>query len=112
MLGRMTNTTRSRIIEEPSLISDTQEQTGDDNNRVIMSYAILGLYDYLFIVEAESNEDAAILSLAISNKTGINLETYPTIVPSRMKENDCDQLPKDTTGHYETTYSPTQQKFV
>ncbi len=87
MLCNMTQTTRDRMANVPNLIDYTTHNAGDNQNRVLSHYATLGRYDLIVFAEAESHVHAAQLSIALSNMTGMNIETLPTMNMSSLEDN-------------------------
>ena len=86
MLCNMTQTTRDRTIKMPNLIDYSMHNVGSDENHVLSHYATLGRYDLVVFAEAESELKVAQLSIALSNRTGMNIETLPTMNMNNLEE--------------------------
>ena len=82
----MTQTTRDRTIKMPNLIDYSMHNVGSDENHVLSHYATLGRYDLVVFAEAESELKVAQLSIALSNRTGMNIETLPTMNMNNLEE--------------------------
>ena len=86
MLCNMTQNTRDRQVEMSNLIEYATFNAGDQENRVLSYYATLGRYDMIINAEATSVLNAAHLSVALSNMTGMDIETLPTMNMRSLEE--------------------------
>ena len=93
MLCNMTQNTRDRQMDLPNLLEYATHNVGDENNRVLSYYATLGRYDLIINSEADSVLEAAQLSVALSNMTGMNIETLPTMNMHKIEEQITNEMP-------------------
>ena len=79
MLCNLTDHTRRNLNMEISNFSEVIGKVGNEENRVLSVYAVLGRYDVIAIAEAVDNQSAAQLSIELTNHTGMDIETLPTL---------------------------------
>ena len=79
MLCNLTDHTRQNLKMEIKDLSEVIEKVGNEENRVLSVYAVLGRYDVIAIAEAVDNQSAAQLSIELTNHTGMDIETLPTL---------------------------------
>lgn len=74
-------------------------------------YAVLGAYDFVTIVEAESNELVARFSIELGVKAGVHIATLPAIPISRLEGElrDLDAAASVTTELDEDMALPTRE---
>ena len=79
MLTTASNKTHRKLLDEPNLIKDASEAVSTPVDRIVNSYAVLGLYDYIIILEANDNTAAARISTELSARTGLSVQTLPAL---------------------------------
>ena len=86
MLCNITPQTQKLMRNNPDFLYNATEKIGDDNNNILSHYFTLGRYDIIIIAQADSHIQAAKMSIDISDLTGLNIETLPTIIFNRLEE--------------------------
>lgn len=77
LLGTLTFEGQRMLRGTPDLMSVAIRDTPIPGAKVLGSYAVLGEYDFVMIVEADDNATVARLSLELGVRTGLHLETLP-----------------------------------
>ena len=67
------------IHKNPERIAAVDKEIEKIGCRVISRYALLGLYDFLSIIEAPDNETVAHLSVDLGARGTVNITTLPAI---------------------------------
>ena len=75
LLGNLSDDGQNKIVENPNIVSETAATIDVKGAKVLGQYAVLGQYDYIIMVESDSNEYVAKLSVEFGHKTGLHLET-------------------------------------
>ena len=65
--------------DNPDLLSEAASSVETPSSKVLTQYAVLGRYDFVIITEASDNQSAVRLSLELSVKAGLNIETLPAL---------------------------------
>ena len=94
-LGTLSYTGQQMLKENPELMADAVRNTDVPGSRVLVHYAVLGEYDFVMMVEANSNEVAARLSLEFGIRTGLHLETLPALSSGTFTERNKDLLQRE-----------------
>ena len=84
MLTKTTGKTRQKLIDDPDLIQKASTKVSNVMNRIVNSYAVLGRYDYILLVEAENNQTVAQLSRELGVITNLSVETLPALQISEL----------------------------
>ena len=79
MLANFTGRGRRMGQDNPDLLGEATAAVETVSSKVLTQYAVLGRYDFVIITEAADNQSAARLSLELSVRAGLNIETLPAM---------------------------------
>ena len=81
LLGTLTTEGQTMIADDPDTPEPYQHSSENDlpGARMLGQYAVLGHYDMLAMVEADSNADVARLSATLGARTGMRFETLSAV---------------------------------
>ena len=79
MLTTLTDEGRKTIKENPDRIKEVNKEVELMGVKVIAQYALLGLYDFINIIEAPRDEVAAKLAINLSARGTVNAMTLPAM---------------------------------
>jgi len=79
LLGTLSSGGRNMLNYEPNLLVNCTSNVDIPGANILGTYAVLGRYDYVLMVDAEDNEAVAKISLEIGVGTGLHIETLPAI---------------------------------
>jgi len=79
MLSTLTNEGRKTIKNNPERIKEVDKEIEKMGAKVIAQYAILGMYDFLSVLEAPDNETIAKVSTELGARGTIQLMTLSAI---------------------------------
>ena len=82
---------RRRILEDPNLILNTEDEMDFRGARIIGLYAVLGDIDFVGILEADDNATAARFTLELGVKAGVRTVTLPAIPIGRLEDTSRDR---------------------
>lgn len=77
LLGTLTDEGRKTIKERPQRIEEVNEEVEALGGKVIAQYALLGLYDFVTVIQAADNETIARISVEFGSRGTIQLMTLP-----------------------------------
>jgi len=83
MLTTLTDEGRRSLKDDPDRLNEVNKEIELMGIKIIAQYALLGQYDFVNIVEAESDEDAARLAINLSARG-----TMQTLTLAAMKVGD------------------------
>jgi len=79
LLSTLTDEGRKTVKERPDRIQEVNKEIEGMGARVISQYAVLGLYDFINIVEAPNNETIARISVELGARGTVQIMTLPAI---------------------------------
>jgi uncharacterized protein with GYD domain len=79
MLSTLTNEGRKTIKNNPERIKEVDKEIEKMGAKVIAQYALLGMYDFLSVLEAPDNETIAKVSTELGARGTIQLMTLSAI---------------------------------
>ncbi len=79
LLGTLSSGGRNMLHDDPNLLVNCTRNVDIPGAEILGTYAVLGRYDYVLMVDAEDNESVAKISLEIGVGTGLHIETLPAI---------------------------------
>jgi len=79
ILSRLTDEGRKTIKEKPGRIFEVNKELEAMGVKVKEQYAVLGLYDFVNIVEAPDNETVMKMSVELGARGSVELLTLPAI---------------------------------
>jgi len=79
MLSTLTEEGADTIKERPARIKEVNKEIEALGVKVKAQYAVLGLYDFVNIVEAPDNETVARVSIELASRGSIKIQTLAAI---------------------------------
>lgn len=79
LLSTLTDDGRKTVKSKPERIKEVNKEIEGMGAKVLGQYAVLGMYDFVNIVEAPSNETMAKISVALGARGTIQLMTLPAM---------------------------------
>ncbi len=86
LLSTLTPEGRETLHKDPDRMEAVNREMTEFGCKVISQYALLGLYDFLTIVEAPDNETVAHLSIDLGSRGSVNIATLPAIPTAQLRE--------------------------
>ncbi|HBX43595.1 MAG TPA: GYD domain superfamily [Deltaproteobacteria bacterium] len=79
LLSSLTDEGRKTVKSKPDRIKEVNKEIEGMGAKVLGQYAVLGLYDFVNIIEAPSNETMAKISVALGARGTIQIMTLPAM---------------------------------
>lgn len=79
LLSTLTPEGRKTLHTHPDRLDAVNEEITTFGCKVIAQYAVLGLYDFVTLVDAPDNETVAHLSVDLGSRGTVNILTLPAI---------------------------------
>jgi len=79
LLSTLTDDGRKTVKSKPERIKEVNKEIEGMGAKVLGQYAVLGMYDFVNVVEAPSNETMAKISVALGARGTIQLMTLPAM---------------------------------
>ncbi len=79
MLSTLTDEGRKTVKSKPDRIKEVNKEIEGMGARVLGQYAVLGMYDFVNIVEAPGNDTMAKISVALGARGTIQMMTLPAM---------------------------------
>ena len=79
LLGTLSTGGRNMLYDDPALLVNCTRNVNIEGAKILSTYAVLGRYDYVLMVDADDNEAVAKISLEMGVGTGLHIETLPAI---------------------------------
>src|SRR5271165_704689 len=79
MFSTLTDEGRKTLKERPERLREVNQEIERMGARVVNQYAVLGVYDFVNIIEAPSNEVIARISVELGARGTVQLTTLPAI---------------------------------
>jgi uncharacterized protein with GYD domain len=79
MLSTLTDEGRKTLKERPERLKEVNQEIERMGARVVTQYAVLGVYDFINIIEAPSNEVIARISVELGARGTVQLTTLPAL---------------------------------
>ncbi len=76
---------REKALGNPERVRWTQDHIEDDEVRVLGLYGVLGIYDFVSMVDAPDNESIARYSMELGVRAGVSIITLPAIPIARLE---------------------------
>ena len=90
LLGTLSSGGRNMLHNDSDLLVNCTRNVAIPGAEILGTYAVLGRYDYVLMVDAEDNESVAKISLEIGAGTGLHIETLPAIAIGFLAEKSPD----------------------
>ena len=79
MLTTLTDEGRKTVKEKPVRIKEVNKEVEDMGVKILAQYALLGQYDFINILEAQSNEAIAKVAMALGARGTLQSVTLPAM---------------------------------
>lgn len=79
LLSTLTDEGRKTISGRPERIQEVNKEIEAMGAKVVDQYAVLGIYDFISVVEAADNETIARISVELGARGTIQITTLPAI---------------------------------
>uniref|UniRef100_A0A7C3Z3J8 GYD domain-containing protein n=1 Tax=candidate division WOR-3 bacterium TaxID=2052148 RepID=A0A7C3Z3J8_UNCW3 len=79
LLTRLTDEGRKTLKENPGRLREVNREVEAMGAKIIAQYALLGVYDFLNLVEAPSNEIISKISVELGSRGTLEITTFPAI---------------------------------
>lgn len=79
MLSTLTDEGAKTVKERPGRIKEVNREIEALGVKVVAQYAVLGLYDFVNIVEAPDNETVARVSIELGSRGSVKIQTLAAI---------------------------------
>ena len=79
MLTKLTSDGRKSVMNNPGRMSEVHKELEKMGAKIIAQYLVLGDFDFVNIIEAESNEAIARISAVFSSRGTLDITTLPAI---------------------------------
>ncbi len=79
LLSTLTDDGRKTVKSKPERIKEVNKEIEGMGAKVLGQYAVLGMYDFVNIVEAPGNETMAKISVGLGARGTIQMMTLPAI---------------------------------
>jgi uncharacterized protein with GYD domain len=80
LLSTLTDEGRKTVKSKPDRIKEVNKEIEGMGAKVLGQYAVLGMYDFVNIVEAPGNDTMAKISVALGARGTIQMMTLPAMV--------------------------------
>jgi uncharacterized protein with GYD domain len=79
MFSTLTDEGRKTLKERPERLREVNQEIERMGARVVSQFAVLGIYDFVNIIEAPSNEVIARISVELGARGTVQLTTLPAM---------------------------------
>jgi uncharacterized protein with GYD domain len=79
LLSTLTDEGRKTLKERPERLQEVNREIETMGGRVVAQYATLGMFDFVNVVEAASNEVIARISVELGSRGTISITTLPAM---------------------------------
>lgn len=86
MLSSLTDEGRKTLKQRPERLQEVNKELEAMGGRVVSQYAVLGMYDFITILEAPSNEVVARISVELGARGTVSITTLPAMSVSTFTD--------------------------
>ena len=86
LMGNITENGQRRLRDNPDLVVESVRDCDCEGAEILTQYAVLGRFDFVMLAEAEDNDAVARLSLEMSYRVGMHIETLPAIALGQLAD--------------------------
>lgn len=79
MLTKLTEDGRKSVRRNPNRIKEVNQEVEEMNAKVISQYALLGLYDFVTVLEAPDNWNMARVAMDLGSRGTVETLTMPAL---------------------------------
>lgn len=98
LLLTLTPEGQQRALADPNYLLQTESEIDIPSVQTLGVYAVLGEYDFVTIVEADSNEAIARFSIELGVKAGVHITTLPVVPAMQLMERTSAPLEIEAFG--------------
>ncbi len=98
LMGNITENGQRRLRDNPDLVIESVRDCECEGAEILTQYAVLGRFDFVMLAEAHDNDAVARLSLEMSYRVGMHIETLPAIALGQLA--DLNEEPEDSDLAY------------
>jgi uncharacterized protein with GYD domain len=91
LLINLTPEGQAKAVRDPHYLLHVEQAVKPPGVEPLGLYAVLGAYDFVSIVEAESNEKVARFALQLGLHAGVRVSTLPAVPVARLEVEPGDQ---------------------
>ena len=95
LMGNITENGQSRLRANPDLLVESVRDCASEGAEILTQYAVLGRFDFVMLAEAQDNDAVARLSLEMSYRVGMHIETLPAIALGQLSDQGEDEGDRD-----------------
>lgn len=88
LMGNITENGQRRLRDNPNLVVESVRDCDCEGAEVLTQYAVLGRFDFVMLADARDNDAVARLSLEMSHRVGMRIETLPAIALGQLSDLD------------------------
>ena len=86
LMGNITENGQRRLRANPNLLVESVRDCESEGAEILTQYAVLGRFDFVMLAEADDNDAVARLSLEMSYRVGMHIETLPAIALGQLTD--------------------------
>ena len=86
LMGNITENGQRRLRANPDLVVESVRDCECEGAEILTQYAVLGRFDFVMLAEADDNDAVARLSLEMSYRVGMHIETLPAIALGQLTD--------------------------
>ena len=79
LLSNLTDEGRKTLKERPERLQEVNKELETMGARIVAQYAVLGMYDFVTIIEAPSNEVVARISVELGSRGTVSITSLPAM---------------------------------
>ena len=95
LMGNITENGQRRLRDNPDLVVESVNDCDCEGAEILTQYAVLGRYDFVLLAEARDNDAVARLSLEMSYRVGMHIETLPAIALGQLTDLDGGEMDRE-----------------
>jgi uncharacterized protein with GYD domain len=86
LLSTLTPEGRQTLHKNPDRLDEVNKEIEEFGCKVLGQYAVLGVYDFVTLIDAPDQETAAHLSVDLGSRGTVNIMTLPAMSTSQLRE--------------------------
>jgi uncharacterized protein with GYD domain len=86
LLSNLTDEGRKTLKERPERLQEVNKELETMGARIVAQYAVLGMYDFVTIIEAASNEVVARISVELGSRGTVSITSLPAMSVSSFTD--------------------------
>ncbi len=85
LLSTLTPEGRRTLHSDPDRLDEVNQEITDFGCEVVAQYAVLGLHDFITVIQAADNETVAHLSVDLGSRGTVKIITLPAISMAQLR---------------------------